>query len=85
MDKCYEENGPPVDNPWSQGEYGEDHPSTDEPRVGTGPIGYPETGGGNSCPRVIGLDKSWELQASNLDFWDGRIGSQPPWRHQCFF
>ncbi|MCJ1269422.1 hypothetical protein MMC22_009314, partial [Lobaria immixta] len=67
MDKCYPKNGQPVDNPWSQAKYGADQPSTDEPTIGNGPIGVPDTGGGNNCPKVISFDMPLDLQASNSE------------------
>lgn len=67
MDKCYPKKGQLVDNPWSQAKYGADQPSTDEPTVKNGPIGAPDTGGGNSCPKVISFDTPLDLQASNSE------------------
>lgn len=64
MEECY--NGPLVDNPWSQDEYGNDQPSTDEPKIGTEAIG--SLGSGNKCPKIIGLDTTSEFQASNFNF-----------------
>lgn len=77
MDKYYLKNGQPVDNPWPQAEYGDDRPSADEPTVKYGPAGAPDTGGGNSCPKVISFDSPLDLQASNSeDFATDETGFQ---------